>query len=82
MTDVTDVEILVILYKDNASIPEIAKRVGRSFGGVHKRLERLEREGLVNPPRKRGAARDRQLTEHGKQFLIHNGYLPTEVWRK
>jgi len=79
--DVCNVEILVMLFTDNPTISEIAERVGRSVGGVHERLEDLEKQALVNPPRKKGAARDRQVTEKGELYLIENGYLPTRVWR-
>ena len=62
--DVIDVKILIGVNKRD-SITEMADDTGLSVAGVHGKLTELEdpRLGLVNPPRKPGAARDRTLTE-------------------
>lgn len=51
------------------TISEIAEMLGMSVGGVHYGLRKLEGEGLIEPPRKPGAARDRKLTERGRVCL-------------
>ena len=74
---VTDVEILIGV-NNRDSITEMSERTGLSVAGVHGRLEELQgpRLGMVNPPRKPGAARDRTLTDLGIQYLQANGHLP------
>ncbi len=78
--DVIDVKILIGVNKRD-SITEMADDTGLSVAGVHGKLTELEdpRLGLVNPPRKPGAARDRTLTDAGKEYLIANGYMRPEV---
>jgi len=80
MSKQIDIQIMQSLYKDNPTIPEIAEKVGKSWATVHGRLVDLERKGLVKPPRKPNAARDRTLTEAGEQYLEANGYVPMRVF--
>lgn len=82
MTKQTDIEIMQMLYRDNPTIPEIAKRVGKSWAYVHGRLVSLEQAGMVKPPRKPNAARDRTLTEQGERYLEANGYIPIRVFEE
>lgn len=80
MSRQTDIEIMKMLYRDNPTITEIAERVGKSIAYVHGRLTELEDKGMVKPPRKPNAARDRTLTVQGEQYLEVNGYVPIKVF--
>lgn len=78
--DVIDVKLLLGV-KNRDSITEMADATGLSLAGVHGKLEELQgdRLALINPPRKPGAARDRTLTDAGKDYLVANGFMPPEV---
>lgn len=82
MSKMTDIEIMKALYRDNPTIPEIAEKVGKSWAFVHGRLTELENKGMVKPPRKPNAARDRTLTEFGERYLVENGYIPFSVFEE
>jgi predicted transcriptional regulator len=82
MSQVTDIQILLSMYKSDIcpSIHELREATGKSVAHIHERLEYLEGKGMINPPPKKNMARARTLTEMGKSYLRENGYIPTEVF--
>ena len=77
----TSKDILVMqMVHANKSIPEMASAMRlRSYGGVARRLTKLQDAGLVNPPPKPKMARSRSLTKLGMEVVIKYGAIKTET---
>jgi predicted transcriptional regulator len=77
--DVVDTE-LMLGVRNRDSIEEMAETTGKSVGYVHRVLNELQDLNYITPPRKRGAARDRTLTEQGEEYLLRSGHVPPKVF--
>lgn len=76
--NIEKITIMKMLYEGNPSIPEMSEKVSKAYATVHKHLRELVDQGLVSPPRQKGAARDYHITKEGLEYLKANGYVKDE----
>ncbi|MHC4311214.1 MAG: hypothetical protein ACYSW3_01935 [Planctomycetota bacterium] len=73
-------ERLLQLVNDRASIEEMADDCNISVGFVHKKLEALQEQKLIEPPPKPNQPRSRRLTKWGETYLQSSGYTTVKIF--
>ena len=73
--NIEKIEVLRMLYHKRPTIPEMSDKVGKAYATIHKILQELVAAGLVEPPRRKGAARDYRITGEGIEYLRLNRYI-------
>ena len=73
-------DVILNMVNEGNSITEMHDQTFLSVGEVHKRLVKLQDQGLIYPPPKPHQARARKLTPWGHTYLQNAGYEAVKLF--